>query len=65
MQISDSVKYVDGGAGAETSVHDDPVGEVTLRAGGTLGLRGRLLRGTGLDAATLDLPFTTGTVPLS
>ncbi|WP_435971587.1 hypothetical protein [Streptomyces sp. Qhu_M48] len=66
MQISDSVQYVDGGAGAETSVHDDPVGEVTLRAGGTLGLRSRLLRGTGLDAAaTFDLPFTTGTIPLS
>ncbi|MER5307769.1 hypothetical protein ABT034_08270 [Streptomyces sp. NPDC002773] len=65
MQISDSVMYVDGGAGAETSAHEHPVGEVTFGASGALGLRSRLL-GTGLDAAaSLDMPYTTGTIPLS
>ncbi|MBX9426924.1 MULTISPECIES: hypothetical protein [Streptomyces] len=66
MQISDSVMYVDGGAGAETSAHEHPVGEVTFGASGALGLRSRLLGTSGLDAAaSLDMPYTTGTVPLS
>ncbi|MFH9728037.1 hypothetical protein ACH4M4_34475 [Streptomyces sp. NPDC017254] len=65
MQISDSVSYVDGGAGAETAVHNDPVGEVVLGAGGMLGRRSRLLRTADMDVvATWDMPYTTGTVPL-
>ncbi|WP_306329704.1 hypothetical protein [Streptomyces venezuelae] len=63
MQISDSVKYVNGGAGAETAAHEDPVGEVTFGTGGRLGLRSRLLRAADLDAAaSIDVPYTTGTI---
>jgi hypothetical protein len=63
MQISDSVRYVDGGTGPETAAHDHPVGEVTLGASAALGLRSRLLRTVDCDAvASLDLPFTTGTI---
>ncbi|QNE78751.1 hypothetical protein F0344_32825 [Streptomyces finlayi] len=65
MQISDSVRYADGGAGSETAAQDHPVGEVTLGASGALGLRSRML-GTG-NAGTapfMDTPFTTATVPL-
>jgi hypothetical protein len=65
MQISDSVRYVDGGAGAETAAQDHPVGEVTLGASGALGLRSRMLGTGGVGAsATMDTPFTTATVPL-
>ncbi|MEU8677885.1 hypothetical protein [Streptomyces sp. NPDC048560] len=65
MQISDSVRYVNGGAGTETSAQDHPVGEVTLGTSGALGLRSRLL-GTAefRSAGFLDTPFTTATVPL-
>ncbi|MFF0203384.1 hypothetical protein [Streptomyces sp. NPDC005017] len=66
MQITDSVRYVDGGANADTAGQEHPVGEVTLGAGGALGLRGRLLRTAELDtAATVDVPFTTGTITLA
>ncbi|MFJ5773997.1 hypothetical protein [Streptomyces sp. NPDC093094] len=66
MQITDSVLYVDGGAGARTAAQEHPVGEVTLGAGGALGLRSRLLRTAELDtAASIDLPFTTGTITLA
>ncbi|MER6350199.1 hypothetical protein ACWC10_29295 [Streptomyces sp. NPDC001595] len=66
MQISDSVRYVDGRAGAETAAQDHPLGEVTLQASGALGLRSRLLRTAECDAAaSLDMPYTTGTLPLS
>jgi hypothetical protein len=65
MQISDSVRYVDGGA-AENASQDHPVGEVTLGTGGMLGLRSRLLSSVGFDAAaSMDTPWTTCTVPLS
>ncbi|MFF8606811.1 hypothetical protein ACF06X_12800 [Streptomyces sp. NPDC015346] len=68
MQISDSVTYVDGGAGAETAAaaQDHPVGEVTLGSSGALGLRSRLLGAAGSHvAASMDMPFTTGTLTLS
>ncbi|WP_405828845.1 hypothetical protein [Streptomyces sp. NBC_00105] len=65
MQINDSVRYVDGSAGAETAAHDHPVGEVTLGASGMLGLRGRLLRSGDSDAAaSVDVPWTTGSLTL-
>ncbi|MFE9840643.1 hypothetical protein [Streptomyces goshikiensis] len=64
-QINDSVRYVDSGAGAETAAHDHPVGEVTLGASGMLGLRSRLLRTADSDAAaTVDTPWTTGSLTL-
>ncbi|MET7754638.1 hypothetical protein ABZT27_07985 [Streptomyces sp. NPDC005389] len=66
MQISDSVTYVNGGAGAEAATQDDPVGEVTLGTGGMLGRRSRLLRTADLDTvATWDMPYTTGTITVS
>ncbi|MEU2391403.1 hypothetical protein [Streptomyces sp. NPDC007369] len=65
MQINDSVRYADSSAGAETAAHDHPVGEVTLGAGGTLGLRSRLLSAADSDAAaSLDMPWTTGSLTL-
>ncbi|MFE5808781.1 hypothetical protein OG444_35205 [Streptomyces sp. NBC_01232] len=65
MQINDSVRYVDSSAGAETAAHDHPLGEVTFGASGTLGLRSRLLRTSDSDtAASLDMPFTTGSLTL-
>ena len=64
MQIDDSVRYVDGGH--LHAVQDHPVGEVTLGVRGALGLRSRLLGTADSDsAASLDMPYTTGTVPLS
>ncbi|MFI8291531.1 hypothetical protein ACIGBL_20585 [Streptomyces sp. NPDC085614] len=64
MQIDDSVRYVDGGH--FHAVQDHPVGEVTLGVSGALGLRSRLLGTADSDsAASLDMPYTTGTVPLS
>ncbi|MEK9517941.1 hypothetical protein ACIOMM_07180 [Streptomyces sp. NPDC087908] len=66
MQISDSVTYVNGGAGAETAAQDDPIGEVTLGTGGLLGRRGRLLRTADVEAvASWDMPYTTGTITVS
>ncbi|WP_328946149.1 hypothetical protein OG259_36585 [Streptomyces sp. NBC_00250] len=66
MQISDSVRYVNGGAGAEAAAQDDPVGEVTLGSGGMLGRRSRLLRTADADAvASWDMPYTTGTITVS
>ncbi|MGP3638136.1 hypothetical protein ACTU45_33270 [Streptomyces sp. 24-1644] len=63
--MSDSVRYVNGGAGAEAAAQDHPVGEVTLGASGALGLRSRLLGTAEFRAAAfLDTPFTTATVPL-
>ncbi|MFH7599683.1 hypothetical protein WDV06_31975 [Streptomyces racemochromogenes] len=60
-QIDDSVKYLDGGAGAEVRAHEHPVGEVVFATSGTLGLRSRLLRSADSDAAaTMDTPWTTG-----
>ncbi|MFJ3921832.1 hypothetical protein [Streptomyces sp. NPDC090022] len=65
MQINDSVRYVDSSAAAETAAHDHPVGEVTFGTGGTLGLRSRLLRTSDSDlAASVDMPFTTGSLTL-
>ncbi|GHD62687.1 hypothetical protein ACWCY1_13590 [Streptomyces goshikiensis] len=64
-QINDSVRYVDSSAGAETAAHDHPVGEVTFGASGMLGLRSRLLRTADSDAAaTVDTPWTTGSLTL-
>ncbi|MEU7702195.1 MULTISPECIES: hypothetical protein [unclassified Streptomyces] len=66
MQISDSVTYVNGGAGAEAAAQDDPIGEVTLVTGGLLGRRGRLLRTADVEAvASWDMPYTTGTITVS
>lgn len=66
MQISDSVRYVDSSAGAETAAHDHPVGEVVFGTAGTLGLRSRLLRAADSDAAafSVDVPWTTGSLTL-
>ncbi|MFG2715755.1 hypothetical protein ACGFX2_35260 [Streptomyces goshikiensis] len=65
MQINDSVRYVDSTGRAETAAHDHPVGEVTFGASGTLGLRSRLLRTADSDAAaSLDMPWTTGSLTL-
>ncbi|MFJ4779989.1 hypothetical protein [Streptomyces sp. NPDC088762] len=65
MQINDSVRYVDGSAGAESAAHDHPVGEVVFGASGALGLRGRLLRTADSDAAaSMDMPWTTGSLTL-
>ncbi|MEU9161443.1 hypothetical protein AB0D29_14390 [Streptomyces sp. NPDC048424] len=65
MQINDSVRYVDGGAGAEAAAHDHPLGEVMLAASGMLGLRSRLLRTADSDtAASVDAPWTTGSLTL-
>lgn len=62
MQITDSVSYLDGGPLPEAA-QDNPVGEVTLGAGGALGLRSRLLRASECDTGyTSDLPWTTCTI---
>ncbi|MFD3556714.1 hypothetical protein [Streptomyces goshikiensis] len=65
MQINDSVRYVDSTGGSETAAHDHPLGEVTFGASGMLGLRSRLLRTADSDAAaSLDMPWTTGSLTL-
>ncbi|MFJ5551662.1 hypothetical protein [Streptomyces sp. NPDC093225] len=65
-QIDDSVRYVDGSAGAETAAHDHPVGGVVFAASGTLGLRSRLLRSADSGAAAFpDMPWTTGSHDMS
>lgn len=66
MQISDTVKYTDGGIPAETAAQDHPLGEATLGTTGTLGLRSRLLRAADPGTTdTSDLPYTTGTFLLA
>ncbi|NXY95232.1 hypothetical protein HYE82_12720 [Streptomyces sp. BR123] len=65
MQINDSVRYVDSGAGAEAAAHDHPVGEMVFGAIGMLGLRSRLLRSADANAAAFpDMPITTGSKDL-
>lgn len=65
MQINDSMRYLDSSVGAETAAHDHPLGEVVFGVSGTLGLRSRLLRSADSDAAaSMDMPWTTVSVPL-
>ncbi|MEV7419438.1 hypothetical protein [Streptomyces sp. NPDC089919] len=65
MQINDSSRYLDGIVGAETAAQDHPLGDAVSAVGGLLGLRSRLLRAADSGAvASMDMPWTTATVPL-
>ncbi|MFF1465812.1 hypothetical protein [Streptomyces sp. NPDC058330] len=62
-QISESARYTDSTAAGEGPA-EHPAGRVTLRSGGALGQRGRLLSMADGDAGYgPELPVTTFTGP--